>query len=121
MIMSDINERREKGKSLAAKLLDGVPPPAKMPKKFVDYTLEHVFGDVWQDDSMSLEERSLVTCTMLVVLNREAEMRVHFRGAYNLGIPKEKIEGMIIHAAHYGGWPVAASAFRILTEAWPED
>jgi alkylhydroperoxidase/carboxymuconolactone decarboxylase family protein YurZ len=27
---------------------------------------------------------------------------------------------MITHAAHYAGWPVAASAFRVLAEVWPE-
>ncbi len=70
---------------------------------------------------MSLEERSLITCTILVALNREAEQRIHFRAANNLGLPRERIKGMIIHAVHYAGWPVAASALRILAEVRPEE
>ncbi len=118
--MSDV-AKREKGKALARIILKGAEPGPRVPKKFVDYNLEHLFGDVWQGEELSLEERSLVTCTILVALNREAEQHIHFRAAQNLGLPRERIEGMIIHAAHYAGWPVAASAFRVLAEVWPEE
>ena len=116
--MSD--DRKEKGKELARIILKGTERGSRMPRKFSDYSLEHLFGDVWQGEDLSLEERSLITCTILVALNREAEQRIHFRAACNLGLPKERIEGMITHAAHYAGWPVAASAFRVLAEVWPE-
>ena len=91
------------------------------PDRFRDYSLEHVFGDVWQGDGLSLEERSLVTCAMLTALAREPEQRFHFAAAKRLGIPREKIEDMIIHAAHYAGWPNAVGALRSLSEAWPEE
>ena len=115
--------RREKGKALARKMLAGSDAKnvGAVPERFVRYTLEHVFGDVWQGDDLTLHERELVTCTMLVALNREAEMRIHFNAAHNLGLPRTRIEGMIIHAAQYAGWPCAASAFRILNEVWPVD
>ena len=60
----------------------------------------------------------MITLTTLFVLGREAELRVHPRGARNLGIPRAKIEEMLIHLAHYGGWPVAASGFRVLDEVF---
>ena len=116
----DRASKRENGKALARILLKGTTDFPKVPKKFSGYSLEHLFGDVWQGEELSLEERSLITCTILVALNREAEQRIHFRAANNLGLPRERIEGMITHAAHYAGWPVAASAFRILAEVWPE-
>jgi len=37
------------------------------------------------------------------------------------GGKREQLEAMITHAAHYAGWPVAASAFRVLAEVWPAD
>jgi len=121
--MSD-PEKREKGVAFFKKLTVGTANPPSlskgvMPEKFVDYTLEHLFGDVWQGDELSLELRSLITCTILVALNREAEQRIHFSGAKNLGVKREQLEAMITHAAHYAGWPVAASAFRVLAEVWP--
>jgi len=115
------DDRRTKGVALARKILEGSPKGPRVPEKFRQYSLEHLFGDVWQGEELSTEERSLVTCAMLVALNREAEQHIHFRAARNLGLEREKIEGMIIHAAHYAGWPVAASAFRVLAEVWPEE
>ena len=114
-------DKRAKGVELAKKILEGSPRGARVPEKFRRYSLEHLFGDVWQGEELSIPERSLITCSMLVALNREAEQHIHFRAARNLGLEREKIEGMIIHAAHYAGWPVAASALRVLAKVWPEE
>jgi len=118
--MSD-EDKRQKGIALARRLFEGAPAGSRMPARMAEITMEHLFGDLWQGDEMALEERSLVTCTILVALNRENEQRLHFVGAKNLGIPRSKIEGMITHAAHYAGWPCAASAFRVLNEVWPDE
>ena len=121
--MSD-QEKREKGIAFFKKLTEGAANPPSlskgaMPEKFTNYTLEHLFGDVWQGEELSLGQRSMITCTILVALNREAEQRIHFPGAKNLGVEREQLEAMITHAAHYAGWPVAASAYRVLAEVWP--
>lgn len=113
-------EKRAAGIELMQKLFSGVSGGAPMTEDFTRYTIEHLFGDVWQQEGLALEERSLVTCTLLVALNRENEQRVHFTGAKNLGIPREKLEAMITHAAHYAGWPSAVGAFRVLNEVWPK-
>lgn len=118
--MSD-EEKREKGIELTRRLFAGAAAGGvRMSRRFADITMRHLFGDVWQGDDLELAERSLLTCTILVALNREAEQRLHFVGARNLGVPREKLEAMITHAAHYAGWPCAASAFRVLGEVWPE-
>ncbi len=44
-------ERREKGKELAARLLAGAPRQTPLPEPMARYTIEHLFGDVWQDDT----------------------------------------------------------------------
>ena len=118
--MTDLAERMKKGRALAAKLFAGAAPRANtMPKTFQEHTFGHLFGEVWQDETLSLAERELVTCTTLVALNRIAEQHLHFVGARNVGVPREKIEAMIAHVAHYAGWPCAASAFGVLNEVWP--
>jgi len=114
------DERRDKGVDLVRKLFAGIDTGGvKMPDTLTEYTIRHVFGDVWQQEGLSLQERSLVTCTLLVALNREEEQRLHFVGAKNLGIPREAMEAMITHAAHYAGWPSAVGASRVLNEVWP--
>ena len=114
------DERRARGAELAGRLFRGAPRTEPLPPEMMRHTLVHLFGDVWQGEELALEERSLVTCAALVALGREAEQRLHFRGARNLGIERQKIEALIIHVGHYGGWPVAASALRVLAEVWNE-
>lgn len=110
-----------KGAELAQKLFGDMAGGIKMPEKFRRYTIEHVFGDVWQGDELELQERSLITCTALVALGREPEQKLHFTAAKNLGIPRIKLEGMITHVAHYAGWPVAVGALQSLEEVWPSE
>ncbi len=115
------SEKLEKGVGLAMQLfagLEGSSPP--MPSELQRHTFEHLFGDVWQGDELELQERSLITCTVLVALARESEQVLHFRAARNLGIEREKLEAMITHVAHYAGWPVAVSAARTLDAVWAE-
>lgn len=114
-----MSEQLETGLALAMKLFAGLEssgPP--LPDQFQKYTFEHLFGDVWQGTELELQERSMITCTVLVALSRENEQVLHFRGARNAGIPRAKLEAMITHVAHYAGWPVAVSAFRTLDSVW---
>lgn len=116
-----MTERLDDGVALAMRLFagfDGTSPP--MPDHFQRYTFEHLFGDVWQGDDLELQERSMITCTVLVALARESEQVLHFRGARNLGIPRARLEAMITHVAHYAGWPVAVSALRTLDAVWKQ-
>ena len=113
-------ERFDRGRQLAQRLLAGAPAGRRMPKEMTRYTMAHLFGDVWQGEDLDLEQRSLITCTVLVALGREPEQRLHFRGARNLGIDREKLEALLIHVGHYAGWPVAVSALRTLDAVWEE-
>jgi|SRR5580693_7890372 len=119
--MSELEDKMIKGRELAGKLFVGLKgPPPPMSANMQEYTLGHLFGDVWQGEELALQERCLVTCTALVALNRLNEQYVHFVGAKNAGVPRVKVEAMITHVAHYAGWPCAASAFGVLNEVWPE-
>ncbi len=108
----------ENGSAIVSKLFGSAAGRATLSEDFRKITVEHLFGNVWSRPGLALQERSMITLTTLFVLGREAELRVHLRGARNLGIPRAKIEEMLIHLAHYGGWPVAASGFRVLDEVF---
>ena len=120
--MRDKNdERHQKGTELLNTLFGRHPDELPWPDRLTEYTISHLFGDVWQRGSLRMQERSMVTCVALVALGKEAEQRAHFKGARNLGIPREKLEDMIIHVTHYAGWPAGVSAIRVLNEVWPVD
>lgn len=115
----DIDRQRFRiGRDLSARLFEGAPPTRPLPREMVTHTLGHLFGNVWQDDRLELEQRSLLTCTILTAMSKEAELRIHLRGARNLGIERDTLEAMMIHVAHYAGWPTGVSGLRILDEVW---
>jgi 4-carboxymuconolactone decarboxylase len=114
------DERMSRGSELAGRLFRGAPRAGPLPPEMMRHTLGHLFGDVWQGPELAVEERSLLTCAVLVALGREAEQRLHFRGARNLGLERQKLEAMAIHVGHYAGWPVAASGLRVLAAVWEE-
>ena len=86
-------------------------------RDFMAHIIDALYGSIWsRDDIISLPERSLITVAVLVALNRENELKIHIRGALNLGVSKEKIEEMILHVAHYSGFPTGVSANQILND-----
>ena len=58
------------------------------------------------------------TVAALTVLGRENELRLHLRGALNAGLGRKQITEMMIHLAHYGGWPVGVTGLRIAKEVF---
>jgi 4-carboxymuconolactone decarboxylase len=114
--------RMERGAAMAAKMFGRAPSSSGgggTSSKFAEFSMRHLFGDLWTGDDLELQDRSLVTCTTLVALYRLNEQRVHFVAARNLGVPRARLEGMINQVAHYAGWPCAASATQVLNEVWP--
>ncbi len=111
----------EAGAEVLKKLFGAPPRPGTLPDDFMNITVEHLFGKIWTRPGLELQERSMITLAALTVLGRENELRVHLRGALNLGIPREKIEEILMHLAHYGGWPCAVSALRVAKEVFEAD
>lgn len=112
------DELFDRGRALAARLFAGAPRTRPLPREMVRHTMGHLFGDVWHSDGLSIEERSLITCAVLVAAGRDSELRLHLRGARNLGLERATLEAMMIHVAHYAGWPAGASGLRTLDEMW---
>ena len=117
--MSD--EKIEKGQAMMQQLFGGEVGPLPFPEKFADYTVGHLFGDLWQGDEITLQQRSLITCTILATLARDRELRLHLSGAKNIGIERKTLEGMLTHLAHYAGWPCAVAGLRALNDVFGDE
>jgi 4-carboxymuconolactone decarboxylase len=108
----------ERGSEILRKLFAGATPRTALPPDFGRMTVEHLFGGVWTRPGLTLEEREIITSSVLVALGREHEQRIHFRAARNLGLSRAKLEEILMHVAHYAGWPAAVTAFGVLDEVW---
>lgn len=115
------DDKRAKADSVLQQLFGQSSDDLPFAGDFGRYTVEHLFGDVWQGDDLAIQERSLITCTILAALGREAQLETHLKGAKNLGVPRAKLVAMLTHLAHYAGWPAAVTGFNVLNRVWPEE
>ena len=116
------DQDRKKGLEILKKMdllkNDETPVSKDLLKQIIDM----LYGTIWsRTEQLSHQESSMITLAVLVALNRENELKSHLRGAKNLGITKEKIEEMILHVAHYSGFPTAVSASQLLNKVWDEE
>jgi 4-carboxymuconolactone decarboxylase len=86
--------------------------------KLVDLTEKVLFGDVWERPGLSKRDRSVITVTALVAMNRTEQLPFHLQRALDNGVTKDEIVEMITHLAFYSGWPTAMSAMRLAKEAF---
>ena len=83
---------------------------------FATFLNEQLFGMIWNRPGLPIKLRSLITMTALMALGRGPELRLHMRGALNLGIPPEEIKELIVHVSQYSGVPTAVEAIRAFNE-----
>jgi alkylhydroperoxidase/carboxymuconolactone decarboxylase family protein YurZ len=83
---------------------------------FATFLNEQLFGTIWSRPGLPIKLRSLLTMTALMALGRGPELRLHMRGALNLGIAPEEIKELIVHVSQYSGVPTAVEAIRAFNE-----
>jgi alkylhydroperoxidase/carboxymuconolactone decarboxylase family protein YurZ len=118
--MSD--ESAKKGMEVRTKLFgekaaqDGDTFLRNFDEGFATFLNEQLFGTIWSRPGLPIKLRSLLTMTALMALGRGPELRLHMRGALNLGIPPEEIKELIVHVSQYSGVPTAVEAIRAFNE-----
>src|SRR3954467_15491148 len=86
-------------RSRAQQLVGDITP------KLAQLTDDVLFGDVWARPGLSRRDRSLVTISALVAMNRPDQLRSHIQLARENGVTEAEIVEVITHLAFYAGWP----------------
>jgi 4-carboxymuconolactone decarboxylase len=103
------------------------PPAAQTPAqrlmgdiapKLAELTDGILFGDVWERPQLSKRDRSLVTVSALIALNRPDQLRSHLARARDNGLTQEELVEAITHLAFYAGWPNAVTAVSVAREVF---
>ena len=81
---------------------------------YAQLTQDVLFGDVWKRPPLSQRDKSLITVTVLVALNRIEQVEFHLKKALENGLTKDELVAAITHIAFYAGWPTAASGLSHL-------
>jgi 4-carboxymuconolactone decarboxylase len=89
--------------------------------KLAELTDSVLYGDVWERPGLSKRDRSLVTVTALIALNRPDQLRSHLALARQNGVTEEELIETITHMAFYSGWPSAVSAVAIAKDVFQKN
>ena len=98
----------------AQKLFGDVAP------KLADLTDNVLFGDVWARPGLSQRDRSLVTVSALIALNRPEQLRSHMARARQNGVSEEELVETLTHLAFYSGWPNAINAANVARDVFKQ-
>ncbi|SDY30898.1 4-carboxymuconolactone decarboxylase [Variovorax sp. YR266] len=98
--------------SQAQRLLGDVVP------KLAQLTDDVLFGDVWVRSGLSPRDRSLVTVSALIAMNRPDQLRSHMSRALDNGLSKDELAEALTHLAFYAGWPNAVTATGVAREVF---
>ena len=86
-----------------------------------NFIIEFAFGDIYTRESLSLEEREMITISSLLTLGGcEAQLDVHINGALNVGITPEKIVETFIQCIPYTGFPKVLNAVFVAKQIFQE-
>jgi 4-carboxymuconolactone decarboxylase len=102
------------GQTRAQQLMGDVAP------KLAELTDSVLFGDVWERPGLAKRDRSLVTISALIAMNRPDQLRSHLALARQNGVTETEIVEVITHLAFYAGWPNAVSAVAVAREAFAQ-
>jgi 4-carboxymuconolactone decarboxylase len=82
--------------------------------------VNYAFADVWGDDKLERKQRSLVTLGILIANRQTLELKNHVRIAVRNGLSARELEGVLIQALPYAGFPAVAAATTAVLETLRE-
>ncbi len=115
--MSD-QDRRARGIDKFNEVYCGdLPVPDEGQVPFFDDMIAHLFGEVWTREALSVRDRRLVTMGIIAALGESSTFCIQVQSAVKNGeLTAEQVREMIIHVAHYAGYPRAAGLLMPVEE-----
>lgn len=102
------------GERVLASLADIAPD-------FARYLVEFPFGDIYSRPQLDLKTREIGVVAALTALgNATPQLKVHIRGALNVGCTREEIVEIIMQMAVYAGFPAALNGLFAAKEVFAE-
>ena len=89
---------------------------------FAHYNDDILFGENWNDESLDVKERCIITMVSLVSQGiTDNSLKYHLENAKKNGVTKDEMAGIITHVAFYAGWPKAWAAFNLAKEVYTNE
>lgn len=86
---------------------------------FAHYNDDILFGENWNDDSIDLKTRCIITVVTLMSSGiTDSSLIYHLENAKKNGVSKEEMVAIITHTAFYVGWPKGWAVLKMAKEVY---
>lgn len=86
---------------------------------FAHYNDDILFGENWNDSSIDLKTRCIITVVALMSSGIiDNSLKYHLENAKKNGVTREEMVGVITHTAFYVGWPKGWAVFNLAKEVY---
>lgn len=110
-------DRRRAGRELMARVYAWDEAP-DVPGDFFAMTAEHLFGEVWTRDGLSMRDRRLLLLGLLVALGESSVVDLQVTAALaNEELSPAELREVVIFLTHYAGWPRGAALNTTVEQA----
>ena len=84
---------------------------------FLEDTVDHLFGKVWDRPGMTLKERRLLLLGLLIGMGEHDVAGLQLDAALRLGeLDETELRDLVAFVAHYAGWPRGAKVNQQVEE-----
>ncbi|MGO9029182.1 MAG: carboxymuconolactone decarboxylase family protein [Acidimicrobiales bacterium] len=88
--------------------------PATIEGPYVEFTVDHLFGEVWTRPALDIRDRRLMTIGVLAALGQSQLVEIQFGAALERGeLTVEQVRETVVHLAHYVGWPLSTGVNEV--------
>ena len=118
--MSGEDDRTARGEALFDAVYGGVVPlpPRESRGAYVQNTIDHLFGEVWTRDVLTIAQRRLLILGAVIALGETDIAEIQIRAALAKGeLTVEQVEEIRVFMVNYVGHPRMASFSAALARA----
>ena len=83
-----------------------------------DWIVDFSYGDVMARPGLDRRSRQLATIAALTATGHAPQLKVHIRGALNVGCTRQEIIEVILQMTVYAGFPAAINALNVARDAF---
>lgn len=88
------------------------------PGDFFGYTVEHLFGDIWEREGLSLRDRRLLLIGLMVAEGLDGTLGIQLDSSLDKGdLSADDLREIVIFLSHYAGWPKGAGLNSMVEQA----
>jgi 4-carboxymuconolactone decarboxylase len=85
---------------------------------FFGYTVEHLFGDVWEREGLSLRDRRLLLIGLMVAEGLDGTLGIQLESSLAKGdLSADDLREIVVFLNHYAGWPKGAALNSMVENA----